>query len=87
VTDFQAIPSAIIGPFTVMDEGGWYTLNLPIVAKSYINRLETGDGLTQIRLRFDLDDNNNAAANFLSIFSGDAPAGSRPQLIVEYYVP
>jgi hypothetical protein len=43
--------------------------------------------LTQIRLRFKLDDNNNNVANFLSLYSGNAGAANRPQLIVEYYVP
>jgi len=44
-------------------------------------------GLTQIRARFKLDDNNNAVANNLSLFNSNAPLASRPQLIVEYYVP
>jgi hypothetical protein len=42
--------------------------------------------VTQIRLRFKLDDNNNAVANFLKLYSGNAPAASRPQLIIEYNV-
>jgi len=45
------------------------------------------DGITQIRLRFQKDDNDDAGADYLKIYSGDAPAVSRPQLIVEYYVP
>ncbi|MBI3153480.1 MAG: hypothetical protein HYZ21_15210, partial [Chloroflexi bacterium] len=47
----------------------------------------TNGGLTQIRLRFKLDDNNNAIANYLSLFSGNAPLASRPQLIIEYHLP
>jgi len=50
--------------------------------------------LTQIRLRsrpssfgVKLDDNNNTIANYLSLFSGNAAAANRPQLVVEYYVP
>jgi len=43
--------------------------------------------LTQIRLRFKLGDNGNAVANYLSLFSGNAPIDSRPQLIIQYYVP
>jgi hypothetical protein len=47
-----------------------------------------GSGLTQMRLRFKLDDNNNAVANILSLFSGNATAAaSRPELIITYYVP
>jgi hypothetical protein len=40
-----------------------------------------------MRLRFKLDDNNNTIANYLSLYSGNASATSRPLLIVEYYVP
>jgi hypothetical protein len=46
--------------------------------------------LIQIRLRFKLDDNNNAIANVLSLYSGDAPAATplrgqvRPQLVITY---
>ena len=89
MTDFQATantPAAGIGPFTSPAVGGWYTLNLT-TAKAYINKLATNSGLTQFRLRFKLDDNNNAIANFISFYSGDAGAANRPQLIIEYYVP
>ena len=56
-------------------------------AKPYINKLAPASGLTQIRLRFKLDDNNNALANYLSLFSGNAPVTYRPQLLIWYYVP
>jgi hypothetical protein len=85
-TDWQTAADKTLGPFTPTLSGGWYTLNLTS-AKAYINKLSTGGGLTQIRLRFKLDDNNNTIANYLSLYGGDAAAASRPQLIVEYYVP
>jgi hypothetical protein len=66
--------------------GGWYNINLT-GAKAYINMLATDGGLTQIRLRFRLDDNNNAIANHLSLYSGNASAASRPQLVISYTVP
>jgi hypothetical protein len=86
VSDFQANANKSYGPTKLSAVGGWYSFNLTS-AKPYINKLATGGGLTQIRLRFNLDDNNNAVANFLSLFSGNAGMASRPQLIVEYYVP
>ncbi|MBI5934603.1 MAG: DNRLRE domain-containing protein [Chloroflexi bacterium] len=86
VADWQANANKTYGPFTPALTGGWYTFNLTS-AKAYINKLATGSGLTQIRLRFKLDDNNNAVANYLSLYSGNAGAASRPQLIIEYYVP
>jgi hypothetical protein len=83
--DFQATAKSY-GPFNTALSGGWYSINLT-GGKAYINKLSTLSGLTQIRLRFKLDDNNNAIANYLSLFSGNAPAASRPQLIIQYYVP
>lgn len=84
--DFQATSSKTLGPITPALASNWYSINL-INGKDYINQLATSGGLTQIRLRFKLDDNNNAIANYLSLFSGDATATNRPQLVVTYYVP
>jgi hypothetical protein len=85
--DFQAAAShAAFGPFRAGAVNSWYTLNLS-GAKAYINRLAAKGGLTQIRLRFALDDNNDAVANVLSLYSGNAGPANRPQLIITYYVP
>lgn len=82
LTDFKATASKTVGPASPSLTSGWYNLNL-INGKDFINKL----GLTQIRLRFKLDDNNNAIANFLKIYSGNAGAANRPQLVIEYTVP
>lgn len=52
----------------------------------YINKV--GGGITQIRFRLDVDDNDNGSADYGIYYSGEAvnPA-SRPTLIVEYYLP
>jgi uncharacterized repeat protein (TIGR02543 family) len=71
-----------VGPFVVTPASGWYTLDLT-GAKGYINTTN----LTQIRLRFNTKYNNNAIANYLTLFSGNADVASRPQLIVEYHLP
>jgi hypothetical protein len=86
LTDFQANANKSYGPFKPALANGWYAINLT-PAKVHINKLATNGGVTQIRLRFKLDDNNNAIANYLKLFSGNAPAASRPQLIIEYHVP
>ena len=83
-SDFQAAAHKTYGPFMTALGGGWYSIDLT-PGKGYINKLSTLSGLTQIRLRFKLDDNNNTVANYLSLYSGNAPAASRPQLIIEYY--
>ena len=85
--DFQAAPSKAIGPLSLTPSSNWYTINLAN-AKTFINKLSTNDGVTQIRLRFKLDDNNDAVANYLSLFSGNATnAADRPQLVILYYIP
>ena len=85
-SDFQAAANKSYGPFKPTPVSGWYSIDLT-KASAYINTLPSGSGLTQIRLRFKLDDNNNAAANILKLFSGNAAAANRPQLIITYYVP
>ena len=84
--DFQAAASHTVGPFSPAAVSTWYSVNLT-GAKAYINKLATNGGLTQLRLRFQLDDNNDALANTLNLFSGNAAAANRPQLIIRYYVP
>ncbi len=86
VSDFQATTSASYGPFLLAPVSTWYNINLTS-GKAFINKLSTNSGLTQIRLRFKLDDNNNALANYLSLYSGNAPAANRPQLVITYSVP
>ncbi len=85
-SDFQAAASTSHGPFNTVLVGDWYSINLT-GAKTSINKLAVSSGLTQIRLRFKLDDNNNAVANLISLFSGNAPAASQPQLVITYHKP
>jgi hypothetical protein len=84
--DFQATLNKTVGPSSPGAVNNWYSLDLTS-AKGSVNKLATLSGVTQFRLRFKLDDNNDATANFMSFFSGNALAASKPQLIIEYYVP
>jgi len=85
--DFQTAASKTYGPFKIAISGVWYNINLTS-GQAYINKLSTSSGLTQIRLRFYLDDNNNTTANYLSLYSGSVSISAyRPQLVIEYYVP
>jgi hypothetical protein len=84
-SDFQAVAGKTYGPFNPTPVSNLYSIDLTS-AKGYINKLSTSSGLTQIRLRFKLDDNNNAVANYISFFSGDS-AANKPILIIKYYVP
>ncbi len=81
--DFQNAASRTYGPASPALVNGFYSFNL-INASAYINKLSTNRGLTQIRLRFKLDDNNNTLANLLNLYSGNAATANRPQLVITY---
>jgi len=83
--DFQAAASrAAAGTFGLSPAGGWYTANLAAAAYPFVNR----QGPTQLRLRFALDDNDDAGADYLALFCGNAAAvADRPVLTITYYVP
>ena len=61
----------------------WYSKSFGPGNFQYINMT----AVTQFRLRFGKDDNNDFGADFLKIFSGNAVEANRPQLVIEYYVP
>ena len=82
--DFKAAPSkSKVLSFNSAKVNNWYSRSFNTANFQYINL----NGLTQFRLRFTKDDNNDFGADFLKIYSGNAGAASRPQLIVEYYIP
>ncbi len=84
--DFHAPASQTFSPFISGPANGWYSLDLTS-GNLYVNKLTVNGGLTQIRLRFKLDDNNDRVANYLNLFSGNAAAANRPSLVIQYYVP
>jgi hypothetical protein len=73
----------LVGKFPARLSSGWYVSTLNSTAYSYINLT----GLTQFRVRFYKDDNNDFGADYLKLYSGNATLASRPTLIVKYYIP
>jgi hypothetical protein len=70
--------------YTNTKVANWYSQSLNPLDFPLVNR----GGVTQFRLRFTKDDNNDFGADFLKLFSGNALLeADRPQLIVEYHVP
>jgi hypothetical protein len=69
-----------ISPETV---NGWYLGALQPVTADLVEP----EGITQMRLFFSLDDNNDSIADYLKLFSGNADTAKRPQLIIYYYLP
>jgi hypothetical protein len=61
---------------------GWYWAWLDNSAFEYISR----SGITQIRLRFQIDDDDDMADDYLKFYSGDYEGqADRPRLVIEYY--
>jgi hypothetical protein len=72
-----------IGALASVPTTGWYTVTLNSTAYPFINLA----GATQFRLRFQKDDNDDMAVDYLKLYSGNAlNEADRPQLIIEYYV-
>ena len=84
LNDFKAAASKNnILSFTNVKVSNWYSKSISSAYFSYIHLTS----VTQFRLRFSKDDNHDFGADFLKIYSGNAGAVNRPQLIIEYYVP
>jgi hypothetical protein len=85
VKDYQAAASldaAGIIPTAVVDN--WFSSALTEPALQFINKT----GSTQFRLRFQVDDNDDMAADTVKFYSGDtATLANRPVLVIEYYLP
>jgi hypothetical protein len=83
LADFNSAPSSatIAGTF-LGPVNAWYNATLTATGRTYLNRT----GLTQFRLRFATDDNNNNAADFIRFNSGNAPA-NQPELTITYILP
>lgn len=84
-TDFQA-PASLYTASWVTDNavGGWYWTSFGMPAFPYINL----KGVTQFRLGFQLDDDDDRLEDYVSFFSGNfGTLSARPQLTIKYYVP
>lgn len=84
-SDFQA-PASLYTAGTVLDNaiGGWYWSSLDAKSFPYINL----KGVTQFRLGFLLDDDDDRRDDYVSFFSGNyGVVTARPRLTVKYYVP
>ncbi len=83
--DFQNPASLYsVGTISNSNHRGWYWATLNSTANQFINLT----GVTQFRLAFQLDDNDDLGEDFLTFYSGNYDSISeRPHLVVKYYVP
>ncbi|HEY5998170.1 MAG TPA: S8 family serine peptidase, partial [bacterium] len=85
LADFEApAGTAAAGAFTVNPVAGWHTA---AIARAAFPQIDPR-GLTQFRIEFAADDDNDGVADYAAFHSGDAvvPA-DRPALVIQYYVP
>jgi hypothetical protein len=84
VGDFQAMAAAVhaASMSNPASDGSFSEGNLNAAGVMAVSKT----GTTQLRVYFNLDDNNNAVADFVGFFPGDDPTVShRPQLVVTYH--
>lgn len=80
LSDFSAAASANqAGSFNKTALNGWYTNTLSISGRNNINKT----GITQFRLYFATDDNNDHIADYINFLSGNALA-DKPTLTIVY---
>jgi hypothetical protein len=83
LADFNLVASVTAaGAFNSTPVSSYYSLTMNATARNAINKL----GRTQIRLRFGMDDNNDALADYMKFLSGDFASG-QPELVITYTVP
>ena len=83
ISDFQA-PAGLYTAGMMLNNpvGGWYWAALDAKAYPFINPT----GVTQLRLGFQTDDDDDMKDDYLSFFSGNySVASARPQLTIKYY--
>ncbi len=81
--DFAAPASSSTPDTFIPLAASWYAANLSSENMSLVNKY----GITQFRLRFDADDNDDLGADYLKFFTGEGTTAYQPQLIVTYVVP
>ena len=82
-SDFQA-PASLYTAGVMLNNpvGGWYWVALDAKAYPFVNLA----GVTQLRLGFQTDDDDDMKEDYLSFFSGNyGVVSARPQLTVKYY--
>lgn len=80
--DFSALGAPINTAGRFVKNTSTHTLTLSPAHFKYINL----SGVTQFRLRFTKDDDNNKIADYLNFFSGEDSANP-PRFLIEYYIP
>jgi hypothetical protein len=80
--DFQALATVVqaAGLSNAANNGDWSTGSLNAAGLAALNKT----GTTQLRVYFNLDDNDDTGNDYVGYYSGEATAANRPQLVVTY---
>ncbi|HSL46821.1 MAG TPA: hypothetical protein VK897_25515 [Anaerolineales bacterium] len=81
--DFAADSSSVTQDTFVGLTYSWYTAKVGYSNLAFVNKF----GVTQFRLRFNLDDNDDLGADYIKFFAGDAQDSFQPQLNITYTLP
>ncbi|HEX2994224.1 MAG TPA: hypothetical protein VHP14_05350, partial [Anaerolineales bacterium] len=82
LTDFAAAPSSTTPEKITPLTSSWYAASLSSSNLAFVNKY----GVTQFRLRFERDDNDDMGADYMKFFTGEGTTGTQPELIIEYIV-
>jgi hypothetical protein len=80
--DFQAAATVVQAASltNAANNGDWSTGSLNAAGFAAINKT----GTTQLRVYFNLDDNDDTGNDYMGYYSGEAASANRPQLVVTY---
>jgi hypothetical protein len=83
-SDFSAPASSgtVPNPFAALTSS-WYAAELGSANLPFINKF----GVTQFRLFFSKDDNDDQGSDYIKFYSGNWIEAEKPELMVTYYVP
>jgi len=81
-SDFQAAATVVQAASlsSAATNGTWSEGSLNAAGLAAIDKT----GITQLRVYFSLDDNNDKGSDYIGYYSGEAASASRPQLVVTY---
>lgn len=83
VSDFHSAATVnAVSPFNATPVGGWYSNTLNATGRNNINKTN----VTQFRLYFSKDDNDNSTADYMKFISGNG-ASNQPVLVITFTVP
>jgi hypothetical protein len=80
--DFSSVAAPAKEPLSSLTSS-WYAVQLSDGNLTLVNKA----GVTQFRLSFSKDDNDDLGADYIKFFSGNSTDANKPELVITYFVP